>query len=275
MDNLIIDKECSIGKNVIIKPGTIIEKGVVIEDDVYIDYGCIIRENVHIKKGTFIGAKSILGEYLYDFYEKRENKAHRLIIGENSIIRTENVIYGDTVIGDNFQSGHKVTIREGVKIGNNVRMGTLTDIQNKCTIGNYVNMHSNVHVSHKTIIKDYVWLFPHVVFTNDPTPPSDELMGVTIESYAVIGARSVLLPGIHIDEDALIGAGAVVNKDVRREKVVVGNPAREICSVRDIKSKFTGKEVYPWKYNFKRGMPWEDSNYMKWYNSLKVEGKND
>ena len=263
-----IDSSSKMGLNVIIKEGVIIGQNVIIEDDVFIDYGCIIRDNVHIKKGSFIGARSILGEYLIDFYKDKVNKVHPLVIGENALIRTENVIYGGTVIGDNFQSGHKVTIRENAKIGNNVRFGTLSDIQNKCDIGNYVSIHSNCCIGEKSIINDYVWIFPNVVFPNDPTPPSDRLLGVTIESFAIISTGSILLPGVHVYEDALVGAGSIVTKDVAKEAVVVGNPAKEICSVRKIKNKFTGEGVYPWRYTFKRGMPWEDSDYETWYKSL-------
>jgi len=261
-----------IGQNITIKEGTIIGENVIIEDDVYIDYGCIIRDNVHIKKGGFIGAKSILGEYLMDFYKDKINKVHPLVIGENALIRTENVIYGDTVIGDNFQSGHKVTIREGNNIGNNVRMGTLSDIQHHCNIGNYVSIHSNVFIGEESKINDYVWIFPHAVLTNDPTPPSNELMGVTIDSFAIIASGSILLPGVHISEDALVGAGAIVKRDVPKETVVVGNPAKEICSVRKIKNKVTGEVVYPWRHTFKRGMPWEETDYETWYNSLDIKG---
>lgn len=270
--NTVINESVVMGNNVTIMDGVIIEKNVIIEDDVYIDYGCIIRDNVHIKKGSFIGARSILGEYLMDFYKDKINKVHPLVIGENALIRTENVIYGDTVIGDNFQSGHKVTIRENTKIGNNVRVGTLSDIQHRCDIGNYVSIHSNCFIGEESKINDYVWIFPQVVLTNDPTPPSDKLLGVTIDSFAIIAARSLLLPGVHIHEDALVGAGAIVTKDVEKETVVVGNPAKEICSVRKIKNKITGESVYPWRYTFKRGMPWEDSDYETWYNSLDIRG---
>lgn len=266
-----IHPTAKIGNNVTIKEGSIVGKNVIIEDDVYIDYNCIIRDNVHIKKGSFIGARCILGEYLFDFYKDKVNNVHPLVIGENALIRTENVIYGETTIGDNFQSGHKVTIRENTKIGNNVRVGTLSDIQHCCNIGSYVSIHSNVFIGEETKIKDYVWIFPHVVITNDPTPPSEGLLGVTIESFAVIAARSLLLPGVHINEDALVGAGSVVTKDVKKETVVVGNPAREVCSVRDIKNKITGEPVYPWRYTFKRGMPWKDTDYDFWFENIKLK----
>ncbi len=262
------DSTVNIGKNVTINEGTIVGKNVTIEDDVYIDYGCIIRDNVHVKRGSFIGGRSILGEYLMDFYKDKINKNHPLVIGENALIRTENVIYGDTIIGDNFQSGHKVTIRENTEMGNNVKVGTLSDIQGHCKIGNYVSMHSNVHIGQNSEINDYVWIFPYVVLTNDPTPPSEELLGVKIDSFAIISTGSIILPGIHICQDALVGAGAVVTKDVKKETVVVGNPAKEICSVRKIKNKITGESVYPWKYSFKRGMPWENSDYESWIQNI-------
>jgi acetyltransferase-like isoleucine patch superfamily enzyme len=268
-----IHPTAKLGKNITIKEGAIIGKNVIIENDVYLDYGCIIRDNVYIKKGSFIGARSILGEYLMDFYKDRTNKVHPSVIGENSLIRTENVIYGNTVIGDNFQSGHKVTIRENTEIGNNVRVGTLSDIQHHCSIGNYVSIHSNCFIGEESKINDYVLIFPHVVLTNDPTPPSDKLLGVTIDPYAIIAARSLLLPGVHIYEDALVGAGAIVTKDVAKEMVAVGNPAKEICSVREIKNKFTGEQVYPWKYTFKRGMPWEETDYETWIQNIKIDGK--
>ncbi len=141
-----------------------------------------------------------------DFYTDRSNKVHPLIIGQKALIRSETIIYGDTVIGDNFQTGHRVTIREKSRIGHNVRIGTLSDIQGDCDIGNYVNLHSNVHIGMKSTIKDYVWIFPYVVLTNDPTPPSETLLGVTIEEFAIIATGSIIMPGKHIGKDALVGA---------------------------------------------------------------------
>lgn len=252
------------GKNVVIKENVIIGENVILEDDVYLDYGVIIRDNVHLKKGTFVGARSIIGEFVVDFFKDRINKKHKLVIGENSLIRSETIIYGDSIIGENFQTGHRVTIREKSVIGNNVRIGTLSDIQGHCEIGNYVNLHSNVHIGNKSIIKDYVWIFPYVVLTNDPTPPSDELLGVTVEEFAVIATGTTVLPGINIGEGSLVGAGTIVNKNVPKEQIAIGNPMKIIGDIRKIKNKITGDAVYPWKYNFERGMPWQGIGYEVW-----------
>lgn len=258
---------CVKGENVTIKDGVFIGENVILEEDVYIDYGTIIRDNVHIKKGTYIGARCILGEYLMDFFDSRINNKHPLIIGENSIIRSETIIYGDTAIGDNFQTGHRVTIRESSQIGNNVRIGTLSDVQGYCNIGDYVNIHSNVFIGEKSIIKDFVWIFPGVILTNDPTPPSENLQGVTVDSFAVIAAMSVILPGVTISEDSLVGAGSTVKRDVESGDVVSGEPAKVICKITDIKNKVTGKQVYPWRYSFDRRMPWNGKEYCEWLKS--------
>lgn len=249
----------------------ILGDNITIEDDVFIDSHCIIRDNVYIKKGTKIGVGCILGEYLSDFYDDMCNKVHPLIIGKNSLLRSYTIIYGDTSIGDNFQSGHRVTIREKAVIGNNVTIGTLSDIQGYCEIGNYVNMHSNVHIGHMSKIDDYVWIFPYVVLTNDPTPPSDNLVGVHVHSFAIISTSSTILPGVDIASDSLIGAGAIVTKDVPKFAVVAGSPAKEISDVRKIKNKITGEPAYPWRYHFKRRMPWQDNGFKDWFANLSIE----
>lgn len=250
-----------IAKTAIIMQDVVVGENVVIEDGVFIDYHCIIRDNVMIKKNSRIGAGCILGEYLADFYEDLTNKFHPLVIGENSLIRSGTIIYGDNELGAHLQTGHRVTIREQSAIGHYVRIGTLSDIQGFCRIGNYVNIHSNVFVAQATVIEDYAWLFPHSVITDDPTPPSNQFAGVTIKQFAVIAAGSVIAPGVTVGEDALVGAGSVVTHDVGKEETVVGVPARSRGSVRKIKNHMTGEPVYPWRYTFERGMPWAGMGY--------------
>lgn len=275
-ENVKIGDNVVIGNNVNIQNGVIIGDNVKIQDgsnicsdskigrDSFLDFGVIIRENVEVGKNAFIGARCILGEYLVDFIEKRDGQTHKTVIGDNCVIRSETIIYGENIIGDNFQTGHRVTIREKARIGRNTRVGTLSDIQGDCEIGNYVNLHSNVHIGQKSVLKDFVWIFPYVVLTNDPNPPSKQLIGVTVEEFAVIATGTVVLPGKTIGKDSLVGAGAVVSKDVKAGTLVIGNPMREIGKTIDIKNKTTGELVYPWRYHFDRGMPWENIGYDEW-----------
>ena len=251
------------GTDVTLGMNVIIEDGAVIGNHVYIDHNTIIRSGCVIGDHSVIGANCILGDY-GALQNRNELKKKKLIIGKNATIRSDTIIYTDSAIGDYFQTGNKVCIRERSSIGNHVSIGTLSDIQGYCDIGNYVRIHSSVHVGQKTAIRDYVWVFPHVVFTNDTTPPSNELVGATIQSFAILATGSVILPGISIGEDSMVAAGAVVTKDVEKYAVVGGIPAKKIADIRSIKNHVTGKPAYPWRYHFDRYMPWEGTGYDAW-----------
>ncbi len=256
-----ISSKAKIGKNVEIGSGVIIKDDVVIGDNVKIDDYARILNGVTIGANSYIGAFTTLGEPgIY----KPCSTIGRTFIGENALIRSYSIIYHSNQIGNNFQTGHRVSIREKSEIGNNVRIGTVSDIQGHCKIGNYVNFHSNVHIGQKSVIEDFVWIFPYVVLTNDPTPPSNEMLGVTIKKFAAIATGTVVLPGIIVGEDALVGANTVVSKNVDDKTIVVGNPMKVIGDVGKIKNKVTGKSAYPWKFNFDRGMPWEGIGFENW-----------
>lgn len=271
--NIIIGENNKIGKNVYIGHNCIIEDNVEIGDNSFIDSGTIIRSHSTIGNNSNIGSNCIIGEYLMDFYKDHQKHSHPLIIGENSLIRSGSIIYAGSRIGCNFQTGHQVTIRENAEIGNNVSIGTLSDIQGNCKIGNYVRLHSNVHIGQLSIIDDFVWIFPYVVLTNDPTPPSENFVGVKVHSFAIIATGSIIMPGLDIGQDCLIGAGAIVTKNVEPYSVVVGNPAKSISDVRRIKNKITGKPVYPWRNNFDNYMPWDGVGFDAWYESLDINTK--
>lgn len=258
-----------ISKKAIIKENVIIGKNVVIEDEVYLDYGVIIKDNIHIKSGSYIGNNCIIGEYLGDFFGEKKNGEHPTIIGEHSIIRSNSIIYGDCSIADNFQCGHRVTIRENTTIGKNVRVGTNSDIQDNVIIGDYVNIHSDVFISAKNIIKNYVWIFPRVLFTNDKTPPSKNLTGSIVEEFSVIGAGTIVLPGSIIKGNCLIAAGSIVKGVIEEEWLYIGSPCKKNKKLSEIKNNETNEEIYPWRYSFERGMPWENLGYEKWINENK------
>jgi len=153
-------------------------------------------------------------------------------IGRGAIIRSHTVIYAGNRIGDNFQTGNKVNIRELNEIGDNVSIGTLSVIEHHVRIGNGVRMHSQVFVPEFTVIEDDAWLGPNVVITNAKYPLSLEvketLAGPLIKKGAKVGANATILPGVVIGMNSLVGAGSVVTKDVPDNAVVAGNPARLI-----------------------------------------------
>lgn len=271
--NCIIGDNVKIGENVTLGYNIIIEDNVTIGDNSYIDSNSIIRSDVTLGDNSFIGANCIIGEYWMDFCIDRKKHSHPLKIGNKALIRSGSIIYAGSEIGDNFQTGHQVTIRERAKIGNRVSIGTLSDIQGNCHIGNYVRLHSNVHIGQLSVIDDFVWIFPYVVLTNDPTPPSDHFVGVHVHPFAIVATGAIIMPGIEIGQDALVAASAMVNKPVEPYAVAGGNPAKPFSDVRKIKNKITGEAVYPWRHHFKTYMPWEDSDFETWYANLDLQEK--
>lgn len=271
--NCVIADGAKLGDHVVLGHNCIIEENAVIGDGTYIDSNTIIRSNTTIGKNSFIGSNCVIGEYWVDFFIDRKPHEHPLIIRENAFIRSGSILYAGSEIGADFQTGHQVTIRERARIGNHVSVGTLSDIQGNCNIGNYVRLHSNVHIGQLSKIDDFVWIYPYVVLTNDPTPPSEHFVGVHVHSFAIIATGSIIMPGLDIGQDCLIGAGAIVTKSVEPYAVAVGNPAKAVSDVRRIKNKITGEPVYPWREHFSNYMPWDGMGFDAWYTSLDLDEK--
>jgi acetyltransferase-like isoleucine patch superfamily enzyme len=196
--------------------------------------------NAQIHPNVFFADAPTLGEFCIIGEPPRGKNAGELAtrIGARAIIRSHTVIYAGNVIGDDFQTGHGALVREENQIGNHVSIGSHTIVEHHVKIGDNVRLHSNVFVPEFSILEDDCWLGPNVVVTNARYPQSRDvkrnLRGAHIRRGAKIGANATLLPGVVIGENALVGAGAVVTRDVPAGAVVAGNPARVIKNVRDI-----------------------------------------
>jgi acetyltransferase-like isoleucine patch superfamily enzyme len=160
------------------------------------------------------------------------------LIGDGGQVRSHTVIYAGNRIGRNFQTGNKVNIRELNTIGDEVSVGTLSVIEHHVDIGNRVRIHSQVFVPEYSILEEDCWLGPNVVLTNARYPVSPKakmsLKGPVIRRRAKIGANVTILPGVEVGENALVGAGSVVVRDVPPGAVVVGNPAKIIKNIIDL-----------------------------------------
>ena len=149
-------------------------------------------------------------------------------IGRNAVLRSGTIIYCDVTIGEGFQTGHNVLIREKTTIGNRVAIGTGAVVEGDCTIGDDVRLQSLVYIPTGARIGDRVFVGPNAVLTNDRYPPGphESLQAPVIEDDAVIGANATILPGVTVGEGAFVAAGAVVTKDVPPGMLAVGAPAR-------------------------------------------------
>jgi UDP-3-O-[3-hydroxymyristoyl] glucosamine N-acyltransferase len=272
---VVIRPGVTIGNNVVIHPHVVINQDVVIADNVEIHPGavigkgrsadklvicsnCSIGANTVVFNGVEIGKNTTIENNceIGCLTEFADNKP--LIIGEESFIRSHSVFYCGSTFGPELRTGHRVTVRENTIAGVNLQIGTLSDIQGDCTIGDYVRFHSNVHIGKRTKIGDFVWVFPYVVFTNDPAPPSESLIGAFVKDFASIGTMSVILPGVVIGKHAVIGAHSLVSKDIPDSTLAYGSPAKKHGFTFRVKLKDgTNRAAYPWTRHFHRGYPEE------------------
>jgi len=151
----------------------------------------VIRyKNVHLGDHVSLEAFVVLGK------PPRDTKDGELEtrIGDDSIIRSHTVIYAGTVIGNNFQCGHQVAIREHTTIGNDVSVGTGTVVEHRVVIKNGVRLHSQVFVPEFTILHEGCWLGPNVVITNAKYPRSPMSKRfecrLLVQWYRIVNTRS-------------------------------------------------------------------------------------
>lgn len=145
----------------------------------------------------------------------------------------------DVVLGEGTRVMDFVNLY-GCTIGDETLVGTFVEIQQDVTVGRRCKIESHSFVCAGTIIEDEVFVGHHVTFTNDRHPAATNENGEpkgpgdwtcepsVVERRASIGSGAVILPGVRIGEAALVGAGAVVTRDVAPGTVVAGNPAREV-----------------------------------------------
>jgi UDP-3-O-[3-hydroxymyristoyl] glucosamine N-acyltransferase len=247
------------GRNVVISPLAQIGTNVKIGDNT------VIYDNVEIGDNSIICNDCVLGEPLNGYYSDASYLNPSLKIGANSLIRSHSIIYAGSVFGDHLNTGHRVTIREQIKAGHHLSVGTLCDLQGFTTFGNYCRLHSNVHIGQRSTLGDFVFIYPYVILTNDPHPPSNICRGPRIGDYTQIAVQAVIMPDITIGRHCLIGSNSKVTKNFGDGLLVAGNPATEVGPVSEIRSKEKpGQMHYPWVYNFERGMPWEGIGYDEW-----------
>jgi UDP-2-acetamido-3-amino-2,3-dideoxy-glucuronate N-acetyltransferase len=151
------------------------------------------------------------------------------------IVHESSYVDEDVEIGDGTCIWHFCHLMRGSRIGRRCRIGQNVVIGPRVSIGNNVKIQNNVSVYEGVTLEDDVFCGPSMVFTNIATPrsafprnASEDCLPTLVRRGASIGANATIVCGHTIGEHAMIGAGAVVTKDVPSHAVVVGNPARQL-----------------------------------------------
>ena len=141
---------------------------------------------------------------------------HRLI---------DDVTFGENVVVFSFTNLY------GCEIGDNTRVGPFVEIQRGARIGANCKIQSHAFICTGVEIEDEVFVGHGVLFINDKYPTVSgewELLQTVVERGASLGSGAIILGGIRIGREAIVGAGAVVTRDVEPGQTVVGNPARPL-----------------------------------------------
>jgi acetyltransferase-like isoleucine patch superfamily enzyme len=157
-------------------------------------------------------------------------------IGDGAVVSTGAIVFAGSTIGERSIVGDQACVRERCVIAEDVVVGRGSLVENDTTIGARTKIQADAYVTAYSTIEEDVFIAPCVVTTNDNFMGRTERRhglrkGPTIRRGARVGSGAVLCPGVEIGEEAFVGAGAVVTKDVPARTVVVGSPARALREV--------------------------------------------
>jgi acetyltransferase-like isoleucine patch superfamily enzyme len=205
-----------VAETAVIFPGTVIGEGCTI-----LDYAVVGKQPTLSPRST----------------AKRE-ELPPAELGAGSVVSTGAVVFAGTTIGERVIVGDQACVRERCTIGDDVVIGRGSLVENDTSVGALTKIQAHAYITAYSLLEDNVFIAPCVITTNDnfmgrTEQRLEQIKGPTIRHGARIGGGAVLLPGIEVGEEAFVGAGAVVIRDVPARALVVGNPARQIREVPD------------------------------------------
>ena len=190
--------------------------------------------DIQVGEGLESDPSAIIG------YPSARKEPSDLVVGPAARIRSGTVVYFGSHIGARFQTGHNVVVREDCRIGDDVSVWSNTVVDYGCRIGNHVKIHSNCYIAQFTEIEDGAFLAPGVTIANDLYPgqavSAAMMSGPHIGAGAQVGVNVTILPFVRIGAGCLIGAGAVVARDIPDGCVAFGNPATVRGRVPDLQA---------------------------------------
>ncbi len=196
--------------------------------------GTVLGEGVKVLEGAVVGKQPTLSPRS----TAKRDPLPPTTIGDGTIVSTGAIVFAGSSIGARVILGDQSCVRERVEIGDDVVLGRGSYIENDTTVGALTKIQAEAYITAYSTLEDNVFIAPCVVTTNDNYMGRTEkrlsqMRGPTIRRGARVGGGAILCPGVEIGEEAFVGAGAVVTKDVPPRKLVVGSPARVLREVPD------------------------------------------
>ena len=194
--------------------------------------GTVLGEGVKVLDNAVVGKQPSLSPRST---AKRE-PLDPTVIGDGTVVSTGAIVFAGARLGARVILGDQSCVRERVEIGDDVVLGRGSLVENDTTIGALTKIQADAYITAYSTLEDNVFVAPCVVTTNDDYMGRTEkrhaaVKGPTIRRGARVGGGAILCPGVEIGEEAFVGAGAVVTKDVPPRTLVVGNPARVLREV--------------------------------------------
>ena len=194
--------------------------------------GTVLGDGCKILDGAVVGKQPTLGPRS----TTKQEELPPLELGAGTIVSTGAIVFAGTRIGARVIVGDQACVRERCEVGDDVVIGRGALVENDTSVGAFTKIQAEAYITSYSTLEDNVFIAPCVITANDNfmgrTEKRHELRkGPTIRRGARIGAGAVLCPGIEIGEEAFVGAGAVVVKNVPPGVAVVGNPARVLREV--------------------------------------------
>jgi UDP-2-acetamido-3-amino-2,3-dideoxy-glucuronate N-acetyltransferase len=220
-------------------PGLHVGDGVSIADDVELGAHVTIHSGTTIGPGCVIEDGAVLGKLprraRHSSTPREEPSA--LILEARVTVCAGAVIFAGARVAEEVIVGDQSFVREGARIGARTVIGRGSVVDPGVQVGKRVRIQTNVYLTQGSLVEDDVFVGPGACTTNDDTmsrhPPEATLRGATLRSACRVGGGAVLVPGVEIGEEAFVGAGAVVTRDVPPRTLVVGSPARALRAVSD------------------------------------------
>ena len=216
-------------------PGLLLGAGVELPDDAAIGGNVVVHAGTAIGPGARLGDGCVIGKppSLGARSTSSREEPPPAVLGEDVTVGAAAVVLAGARIGDRCVVADQAHVRERSEIGAESVVGRGASVENDVRIGARVKLQTGAYVTAWSVLEDDVFVAPGVVLTNDPTAgrrPGGVQRGGGRRACR-IGGGAVLLPGVEVGEEAFVGAGAVVTRDIPARKVALGVPANVVREV--------------------------------------------